>query len=237
MAETDEIGRPDPAAWIVVRLEHPKLWESLVNGGGGIHKFFADPVRLGHFQRDCHAICRALDLNVELPGLGLTVAKAHEAIVNAWVEQASFRQTHGETGWCPDMRQLVLNFHNRGLAEDRIDAVLDLPAKSAASIIREYPPHPGAKKVLRAHAQGLPVAEISRRSGVPESSVNRILESVGEVSNSKVRKQDAARRAATIRKLASQGATYKQISERLGVPMHTVDNALRRGRRKKGPAE
>jgi hypothetical protein len=246
----------DPTAWIALRLVFPHLWEAWAADLGGIEAVARDPRRMARFNAECFASLRhALDFRAKLPGLGLSLAQAvgiiEEALedengatdeleaptgveeaVDADRPSAPMRFARNRYPASEAMRAAVLNFWVRGLPEACIDYVLSLEAGTAARIVRQHPPHPGARKVAAAHFEGHPVSEVARRTGVPGSSVVRILGSIGEGGSGTLR-EDVRRRTATIRRLRDkEGLSYKEISRRLSVSMDTVRNATRRDRRR-----
>lgn len=249
--------------WVRLHLISPRLYDKILAEKLGPHSTPADIPDMADRMK---AAMRQVDekISAVLSRVGLSLGKLIDLRDEAWAAEDAaieadgapvgedqtprhWRDRHKE--WDPSydrprsrkMVAAIVELYLRGLAPGEIDCILSLPPGWVAATLKSKRIPPGGREVVQAHLAGMSVAEISRVTGVPQSSATRILGGIRETTRGAEQRRTARERAQTIVRLAEKGLTYRQISERLGCSLDIVKNTLRRDRRHRyggrGPAE
>jgi hypothetical protein len=252
--ESAEWPDDDGTDWARLYILRPNLWSDYLDEiETALEAGRAQPADLVRFIERCLRAVRCLsDTHAQLPNLGLTLARFVELREDALAAELAalerdgaelgenetefsrlyrLRQHPVEAG--PLSKQLadfILNLSLRGLDDSRIVCALDIHHSWPELVRQRIRLHPGAPDVVAAHIAGKTLGQIAHETGVPASSVLRILKLIGERPHGVTARTNARDRARTIVKLRDRGLTYKEIADRLDCSLDTVRNALRRDR-------
>lgn len=229
---------PDP---VDLYLLAPRLWRET----------FAreidpnDPASLARFVEVVGKLLRCFE--ERLPELGLSLARLAELRDAAWYdEDAASGRRWDKLDWDqildqPLSRGMVTAIENlllRGANTKEISCLLSVPLKWVVVTVARTRLRPNHYQVARAHLGGLALNEITKKTGEPRTSAERIIrERLGEEPKVNSREEVRDRRERVRQLRFVERLSESDIAEKLDVPLYTVKNDLRDRRRRRGPAQ
>jgi DNA-binding CsgD family transcriptional regulator len=228
-------------------FDHP-AWKSLTDERGGVAAVLAHPdLLLDLLASMVVAHDRIVDGLAALPRLGLTTGQAidllepaildERAAVEAWTrfpEGLEGGVDRTGTPWCrtepfaQTCRAAVRILNIRDLEPDEIDRLLFdyRPYPVAGPYLERHPVHPKARDVFHAHRDGWTISRIQADLGIPDSTVEDILDQIGETPNrgERARQQESARsrHKTVVRLREKEGLTNREIADKLQITENQV---------------
>lgn len=140
--------------------------------------------------------------------------------------------------WWPDRpatqigRQAVVELHLWRFDDAQIDSMFGFPDGTSTSVLAAARIHPKAHEIIEAHLKGHSPSRISRDWSVGIPTINDILKSIGEEPNKVRNLAKSADVNLAVKRLYEQGASYREIADRLDITESNVRQRLQYMRRK-----